>query len=224
MTTSESSRGALGMPMSDDSQTDEQKGSTLLVGRLPAARHQETKASTETLRIFVVDDSNTYRKQLCSWLEMEDFEVVGEAATGWEALELNEEFAPDVVLMDQNMPALSGVDATRRIKAEHPNTRIIFIAAEDAWRSEALRAGADGYFVKGDDMSQLMSAIQHPAGVWQKPAGWPESRRGRRKWLWPLVGGLVALSLISVFVIFPSVLVPLLAFITGLVSLVVGLK
>ncbi|MFQ5922270.1 MAG: response regulator transcription factor [Anaerolineales bacterium] len=176
------------------------------------------------LKILVVDDSNTYRKQLCSWLEMEDLEVVAEAATGWEALELNEEFAPDVVLMDQNMPALSGVDATRRIKAEHPHTRIIFIAAEEAWRSEAFKAGADGYFVKGDDMSQLMTAIQHPAGVWQKPAGWPESRRGRRKWLWPLIGGLVVLTVISVFVIFPSVLVPLLGFITGLVSLVVGLK
>lgn len=203
------------------SNREERIGSSLVVGGLPKLENKVAEKAGDRLRVLVVDDSNTYRKQLCSWLEMENLDVVAEAATGWEALELNEEFAPDVVLMDQNMPALSGVDATRRIKAEHPNTRIIFIAAEDAWRSEALRAGADGYFVKGDDMSQLMSAIQHPAGVWQKPAGWPESRRGRRKWLWPLVGGLVALSLISVFVIFPSVLVPLLAFIT---SLVVGLK
>ena len=179
---------------------------------------------TPKLRVLVVDDSNTYRKQLCSWLEMENLEVVAEGTTGWEALKRNEEFAPDVVLMDQNMPALSGVDATRRIKAEHPNTRIIFIAAEEAWRLEAFRAGADGYFVKGDDMSQLMTAIQYPAGVWQKPAGWPDSRQGRRKWLWPLIGGFVLLTVISVFVIFPSVLVPLLGFITGLVSLVVGLK
>jgi len=174
--------------------------------------------------VLVVDDSNTYRKQLCSWLEMENLEVVGEAATGWEALELNEELAPDVVLMDQNMPSLSGVDTTRRIKAKHPHARIIFIAAEAAWREEAFKAGADGYFVKGDDMSQLMAAIQHPAGIWQKPPGWPKSRRGRRKWLWPLVGGLVALTVILGFVIFPSVLVPLLALITGLISLIVGLK
>ncbi len=196
----------------------------MVVGGLSVNSSHASEADAPKLKVLVVDDSNTYRKQLCSWLEMENLEVVGEAATGWEALELNEEFAPDVVLMDQNMPSLSGVDTTRRIKAKHPHTRIIFVAAEEAWRSEAFKAGADGYFVKGDDMSQLMTAIQHPAGVWQKPAGWPESRRGRRKWLWPLVGGLVALTIISVFVIFPSVLVPLLAFITGLISLIVGLK
>ena len=206
------------------SDREEGRGWSLVVGGMPKLGGQTVEKSEDRMRVLVVDDSNTYRKQLCSWLEMEDLEVVGEAATGWEALELNEEFAPDVVLMDQNMPSLSGVDTTRRIKAEHPHTRIIFIAAEETWRSEALKAGADGYFVKGDDMSQLMTAIQHPAGVWQRPTGWPESRRSRRKWLWPLVAGLVALTVISVFVIFPSVLVPLLGFITGLVSLFVGLK
>jgi CheY-like chemotaxis protein len=174
--------------------------------------------------VLVVDDSNTYRKQLCSWLEMESLEVVGEAATGWEALELNEEHEPDVVLMDQNMPSMSGVDATRRIKEQYPNTRIIFIAAEEAWRMEALKAGADGYFVKGDDMSLLMTAIQHPAGVWEKPKGWPKSKRSRRRWLWPLIGGVIVLAVISLFVIFPSVLVPILAFLTGLASLIAGLR
>lgn len=199
-------------------------GSSLVVGGLPKMEGMTAEKTEDRMRVLVVDDSNTYRKQLCSWLEMENLEVVGEAATGWEALELNEELAPDVVLMDQNMPSLSGVDTTRRIKAKHPHARIIFIAAEAAWREEAFRAGADGYFVKGDDMSQLMAAIQHPAGIWQKPPGWPKSRRGRRKWLWPLVGGLVALTVILGFVIFPSVLVPLLALITGLISLIVGLK
>ena len=224
MTTGEISRAALGMQMRERSQSEQHGNSKLVVGGLKVTSRHAADAGTPKLRVLVVDDSNTYRKQLCSWLEMENLEVVAEGTTGWDALKLNEEFAPDVVLMDQNMPALSGVDATRRIKAEHPNTRIIFIAAEEAWRLEAFRAGADGYFVKGDDMSQLMTAIQYPAGVWQKPAGWPDPRQGRRKWLWPLIGGLVLLTVISVFVIFPSVLVPLLGFITGLVSLVVGLK
>ncbi len=221
MTTSESPRAAVGIKRS---KLEQLGNSRLVVGRLNAASRHAAEAETSKLRVLVVDDSNTYRKQLCSWLEMENLEVVGEAATGWEALELNEELAPDVVLMDQNMPSLSGVDTTRRIKAKHPHARIIFIAAEEAWREEAFRAGADGYFVKGDDMSQLMAAIQHPAGIWQKPPGWPKSRRGRRKWLWPLIGGLVALTVILGFVIFPSVLVPLLALITGLISLIVGLK
>jgi CheY-like chemotaxis protein len=206
------------------SDNEERSDSALTVGSMPKIEKQAAEKAEDRLRVLVVDDSNTYRKQLCSWLEMEDLEVVGEAATGWEALELHEEFAPDVVLMDQNMPSLTGVDATRRIKAKHPNTRIIFIAAEETWRSEAFRAGADGYFVKGDDMTQLMTAIQHPAGVWEKPAGWPEARSKRRKWLLPTVAGLIFISVLAMFVIFPSALVPILGFITGLTSLIAGLK
>ena len=206
------------------SDNEERSDSSLVVGSMPKIGRRSVEKVEERLRVLVVDDSNTYRKQLCSWLEMEDLEVVGEAATGWEALELNDEFAPDVVLMDQNMPSLTGVDATRRIKAEHPDTRIIFIAAEETWRSEAFRAGADGYFVKGDDMSLLITAIQHPAGVWDKPAGWPEPQSGRRKWFWPLVGGLVLITIISVFVLFPSVVAVLLGLIAGITSLFAGLK
>ena len=206
------------------SERDKQSDSRLVVGNMPKIEKPAIDKADDLLRVLVVDDSNTYRKQLCSWLEMEDLKVVGEAATGWEALELNKEFAPDVVLMDQNMPSLTGVDATRRIKAEYPDTRIIFIAAEDTWRSEAFRAGADGYFVKGDDMTQLMTAIQHPAGVWEKPAGWPEPRERRRKWLWPIVGGLVVLAIISMFVAFPSVVALLLGLLTGLTSLIAGLR
>ncbi len=206
------------------SDREEGSDSSLVVGSMPKIKRPTAEKAEGRLRVLVVDDSNTYRKQLCSWLEMEDFEVVGEAATGWEALELHEEFAPDVVLMDQNMPSLTGVDATRRIKADYPDTRIIFIAAEDTWRSEAFRAGADGYFVKGDDMSLLITAIQHPAGIWEKPAGWPEPQPKRHKLIWPLVGGLVVLTIISLFVAFPSVVALLLGLLTGLTSLIAGLK
>ena len=206
------------------SDREERSDSRLVVGSMPKIERREAEKTEERLRVLVVDDSNTYRKQLCSWLEMEDLDVVGEGATGWEALELNEKFTPDVVLMDQNMPSLTGVDATRRIKAQYPDTRIIFIAAEETWRSEAFRAGADGYFVKGDDMSLLMTAIQHPAGVWEKPAGWPEPRPRRRKWLWPLVGGLVLITIISVFVLFPSIVAVLLGLVAGITSLFAGLK
>ncbi len=221
MTTSGSSGATIGIKRS---QSDQLGNSKLMVGGSNVAGRHAVEAEAPKLKVLVVDDSNTYRKQLCSWLEREDLEVVGEATTGWEALELNEEFAPDVVLMDQNMPSLSGVDATRRIKAEHPNTRIIFIAAEDAWRPEAFKAGADGYFVKGDDMSRLMTAIHHPAGVWQKPAGWPETRSRRRRLFWPVLGGVITLSLLAVIVLFPSVLMPILGIITGLISLIFGLK
>ena len=222
MTTGEISRAAPGMQMRERSQSEQHGNSKLVVGGLKVTSRHAADEGTPKLRVLVVDDSNTYRKQLCSWLEMENLEVVAEGTTGWEALKLNEEFAPDVVLMDQNMPALSGVDATRRIKAEHPNTRIIFIAAEEAWRSEAFRAGADGYFVKGDDMSQLMTAIQYPAGVWQKPAGWPEAQSRRRRLFWPILGGIFALSLLIVIVLFPSVLMLILGIVTGLISVIFG--
>ncbi len=215
---------AAGMDYSATSSDKEEKESSLVVGSMPKIERQAVEQAEERLRVLVVDDSNTFRKQLCTWLEMEEMNVVGEAATGWEALELNKEHQPDVVLMDQNMPSMSGVDATRRIKEQYPNTRIIFIAAEEAWRMEALRAGADGYFVKGDDMSLLMNAIQHPAGVWDKPEGWPGSQKSRRRWLWPAVGAVIILAVIGLFIIFPSVLVPVLGFLTGLASLFAGLK
>ena len=206
------------------SDNEERSESSLVVGSMPKIKRQSAEKAEDRLRVLVVDDSNTYRKQLCSWLEMENLDVVGEAATGWEALKLQQELDPDVVLMDQNMPSLTGVDATRQIKADYPNTRIIFIAAEETWRAEAFRAGADGYFVKGDDMAQLMTAIQHPAGMWEKPAGWPEPWRSQRRWLWPMVGGLVVLTIISLFVAFPSVVAVLLGLLNGLISLIAGLK
>ena len=200
----------------------ERAGSSLVVGQLPKPGGQAAERTEDRMRVLVVDDSHTYRKQLCSWLEMEDLEVVGEATNGWEAIELNEQLAPDVVLMDQNMPSMSGIDAARRIKARNPDTRIIFIAAEAAWREEAYRAGADGYFVKGDEMSELMTTIQHPAGFWQKPPGWPEAQSRRRRLFWPILGGIFALSLLTLIVLFPSVLMLILGIVTGLISVIFG--
>ena len=119
---------------------------------------------------------------------------------------------------------MSGIDAARRIKAKNPDTRIIFLAAEAAWRDEAFRAGADGSFVKGDELSALMSTIQHPAGVWQKPPGWPEAKSEGRRLFWPVLGGVFALSLLTVIVLFPSVVMPILGLVTGFISLIFGLK
>ena len=203
---------------------EERSESSLVVGSMPKINGDVAEQANNRLRVLVVDDSNTYRKQLSTMLEMESLEVVGEATNGWEAIDLNDEFAPDVVLMDQNMPSMSGIDAARRIKVKSPETRIIFIAAEEAWREEAFRAGADGYFVKGDEMSELMASIQHPAGVWRKPPGWPEKEGNGRRWLWPAIGGVLVLSLLAIIVLFPSVLMPILGIVTGFVSLILGLK
>ncbi len=114
------------------------------------------------LRALIVDDNPKFRLELRGLLELEQIAVVGEACNGWEAVELTEQLNPDVVVMDQNMPALSGIDATRRIKSANRQRRVIFLAAEEAWREEALRAGADGYFVKGESYGRLISAIHNP--------------------------------------------------------------
>src|SRR3990170_8648731 len=113
-------------------------------------------------RVLIVDDSPRFRVELRGLLELEDIQVVGEAGNGWEALSLTETLNPDLILMDQNMPALSGIDATRRIKQARPDRRVLFVAAEEAWRQEAMRAGAEAYFVKGEGFSQLVQAILQP--------------------------------------------------------------
>lgn len=114
------------------------------------------------VRALIVDDNPKFRLELRGLLELERIVVVGEACNGWEAVELTDQLDPDVVVMDQNMPALSGIDATRRIKSANRERRVIFLAAEEAWREEALRAGADGYFVKGESYGGLISAIHNP--------------------------------------------------------------
>lgn len=118
--------------------------------------------SPSGIRALIVDDNPKFRFELRGLLELERIAVVGEAGNGWEAVKLTEELDPDVVLMDQNMPSLSGIDATRRIKAANQNRRVIFLAAEEAWREEALRAGAESYFVKGESYGSLVSLIHNP--------------------------------------------------------------
>ena len=116
------------------------------------------------LKVLVVDDSSTFRRELRARLELEVLEVVGEARNGQEAVELSAQLQPDVVLMDQNMPTMSGIDATRQIKRSRPNTRVIFVAAEGAWREEALTAGAEAYFVKDNELEALLRLIKDPFG------------------------------------------------------------
>lgn len=129
------------------------------------------------VRALIVDDNAGFRRELRNLLELEQIAVVGEAGNGWEAVELTQQMGPDVVLMDQNMPALSGIDATRRIKQAAPDQRVLFLAAEEAWRQEAMRAGAEAYFVKGNGCDQLIQAILHPGLSAAQPQQSPKRRR-----------------------------------------------
>jgi DNA-binding NarL/FixJ family response regulator len=103
------------------------------------------------LRILLVDDHLLFRKGLAQILGAQpDFAVVGEATDGIEAVELTRQLEPDLVLMDISMPNCDGLEATRRIKAEIPEMRVVMLTVSDdeADLVDAVRCGADGYLLK----------------------------------------------------------------------------
>ena len=117
----------------------------------------------DVIRILVADDHTLFRKGLRSLLEhLTGMEVVGEAATGSEAVTLAEELVPDVVLMDIKMPGLSGIEATKRVLQENPHIGIILVTMFDDAESvfSGMRAGARGYVLKGAEPQDLKNAIE----------------------------------------------------------------
>ena len=118
------------------------------------------------IRALLVDDQALFREGLHTLLDLQpDIEVVGEAKDGREAIELVARAAPDVVLMDMQMPVLDGVAATRDIRAKHPNTQVIVLTTfdDDEYVFEGLRAGAVGYLLKDVTSDRLAEAIRSAA-------------------------------------------------------------
>jgi DNA-binding NarL/FixJ family response regulator len=119
-----------------------------------------------SIRVVVADDQAAVREGLAIMLGLlVDIEVVGEAADGEEALRLVAEHAPDVVLMDLRMPRCDGVEATGRIRAEHPATQVVVLTtyADDEHILAALRAGARGYLTKDSTRVQIAQAVRTAA-------------------------------------------------------------
>lgn len=105
----------------------------------------------KSLRILLVDDHLLFRKGLAQLLDAQpDFEVVGEAADGLEALGQAQALRPDLVLMDINMPNCNGFEATRRIKALVPDVQVVMltVSEDEDDLAAAVRYGADGYLLK----------------------------------------------------------------------------
>lgn len=118
------------------------------------------------MKILIADDHPVFRFGLKALLATEpDLEVVGEASTGAHAVTLAAELAPDVILMDINMPDLNGIEATRQIVRAHPNTGILILSMlDDDTVFSAMRAGARGYLLKGSEGNTTVQAIRIVAG------------------------------------------------------------
>ncbi len=112
--------------------------------------------------ILIVDDHEVVRKGVRAYLEtLPEFSVVGEAASGEEAIAMVAEQVPDVVLMDLIMPGMDGVETTRRVKAISPRTQVVVLTSyhEDIHIFPALKAGAISYILKDMKMDKLVEAL-----------------------------------------------------------------
>ena len=116
-----------------------------------------------SVRILIADDHQIVRDGLRTMFQDEpEFEVIAEASDGRRTVELARELSPDVVIMDITMPDLNGIEATRQIKAERPEVRIVALSMhpERQFVSEMLRAGASGYLLKDCPFDELAAAIR----------------------------------------------------------------
>jgi two-component system invasion response regulator UvrY len=117
----------------------------------------------ETVSILIADDHDLVRIGLRHMLEnVENFSIVGEAASGEEALDKAAELKPDIVLMDVRMPGIGGIEATSRMERRSPNTRVVALTAcaDDPFPDLLLEAGARGFLTKDSGLEELVLAIQ----------------------------------------------------------------
>ncbi|WP_420063972.1 response regulator [Microbacterium bandirmense] len=115
------------------------------------------------IRLVIADDQALVRGALAALLELEgDLEVVGVAADGAQAVRMVAELQPDVCLMDIQMPDVDGVEATRRLRAANPGTRVLIVTtfARPGYLRAALDAGASGFIVKDTPAEQLAEAVR----------------------------------------------------------------
>jgi DNA-binding NarL/FixJ family response regulator len=114
--------------------------------------------------VLLVDDHNLVRNGMASLLVAHKIEVAGEASDGLEALQKARQIRPDIILMDINMPRLNGLEATRLIKTEMPNIKIIILTVSEDEKNlfEAIKSGAEGYLlknIKADEFLKLLDGV-----------------------------------------------------------------
>ena len=117
----------------------------------------------EKSRLVIAEDHTILRDGLRSLFEMEkDFEVVGEAADGMEAIRVVNNKKPDLIVLDLNMPKMDGISVIKEIKSQSPDTKILALTIhkDEEYILEAFRSGADGYCVKAASSKEVLSAIR----------------------------------------------------------------
>jgi len=116
---------------------------------------------TEKSRILIVDDSVSFRRSMRALLEIQpDMQVVGEAPDGEKALEWIEKLRPNLILLDAQMPGMTGVEATQQIKSHWPQTKVILMTMYSDYRSKAIESGVDAFMTKGIPPEQLLAIIR----------------------------------------------------------------
>ncbi len=125
----------------------------------------EAPTEPEALRVVVVDDHAVYRQGLAKLLRNSGIDVVGEAPNGEKAIGTVQESAPDVVIMDLNMPGMSGIEATRRLIEHSPATRVLIlsVSAEEEDVTNAVLAGASGYVLKDGPVEEIVEGVRAAA-------------------------------------------------------------
>ncbi|HEY7465222.1 MAG TPA: response regulator transcription factor [Dehalococcoidia bacterium] len=122
----------------------------------------------KTIRILLVDDQRSVRRGLAMRLELEpDITVVGEAEDGVSALSAASVFRPDVLVMDYEMPAMNGIEATRKLREMGSHSRVVMLSIHDnpAVKRQATEAGIDAFVAKHQPSEALLAAIRKAAGL-----------------------------------------------------------
>jgi len=117
----------------------------------------------QEISLVLADDHAVVRSGTRELLEQQpDLKIVGEASNGEEAVRMANELQPDVMVMDVRMPKMSGVEATRRIKSENPDVKVLVLTAhdDDEYVFALLQAGANGYLLKTAEIDELVRAIR----------------------------------------------------------------
>jgi DNA-binding NarL/FixJ family response regulator len=141
------------------------RGPLVKLAPLSEPVEQTVDRGVDPLRVLIVDDHDLFRTGLRNLLEEQGVQIVGEAATGAEAVRIVRELAPDVVVMDLNMPGMGGVEATRHIAGIAPLTRVVMltISEEDSDVMDAILSGACGYLLKDSSIQDLINGIESAA-------------------------------------------------------------